>query len=241
MYGSKSRSRRSYRSSRPSEGLKSFFKGDGPVKATIYNLDKDVSNKGNLDKAYYNKFKQFLDGVITKVSDQLDSLTGNIIDVFEFEGIDEKDKAKLEQLKTTYEGIYLKNTTTEQRYPYYLRDMFAKKAVAFELFENKYFSGKPEEFESFIQKQTNAEFLETLKKRIEGLSKCSKDSDVSITDSARQYYKSELEREGQLLEKLTGLSDEYKISKLCDSILYGEKTYNETMEIINTDEKKKII
>ena len=224
--------------SRPSTGTKNF------IAKSLSQIA--LAHAPNLNEPAYNIFESFLKQVTDQRGVDLDKNTGDaiMIHIPNIKDITPQDTAELQKLKDLYETIYLdpQFITKENPYPDYMRDMYSKKAKPFEEFEKQYFLNKPEGFKTFIQEQTDIEFLESIKARVAGLDKCAKNTNPTITESDRKYYKGEYQNESEKLKialaENSTLNDKQKNEILCKNIIFGEQTFNKIQEILSSEDKK---
>jgi hypothetical protein len=240
----------------PSAGIKHYFYDtlSKTIEPNIFNLDSyfrtipktNIENPNKLDTEYYLKCKLFIDEIIKKIADELDSEILNetlynpekILQVHAIDGIPEEDLRELEGIKNLYYDFYVRDLVYEvqtntgrqfKKYPLFLKDLYDKNAEPYKKFEEK--MGLKS-----IYQQTDEEFLETLQKRIDGLRTCQTNSEGQKEGSSK-YFKREEEMEQKRLDELkkTQLEPKSKIDKQCKTIYYSSENF-EKHEKIDTPE-----
>ena len=145
---------------------------------TILNLDTYFTllekEKNSFNQDYYNKFKEFNNKVVKQVANEVDNNEGDIIQKHVYDNKYKKDIEEIfERYKTTYidsisltePDIHMK-TSDEKPYPLFQEDLYNKSENTYKNFEEKL------GIKTKIEDQTDEQFVETLKKRREGLQKC---------------------------------------------------------------------
>ena len=176
---------------------------------TIFNLDSPTP--------YYLAFLQFMNNEFAKIYTDFKNNDGDIITSHLFDNTYNADKDNekiLEQYKQKYVSNFTKiepevikiddyKNTKDDYYPHFESDMMATTR------ELQY-----QEIESImgidtdkkgIQEHTSLEFLYIIVKRIEGLYNCLY-TNVDKTIENKMYYRQELDREIEELEKLLGIT-----------------------------------
>lgn len=167
---------------------------------TIYNLDSTTP-----------KYEAFLNFMLTEFKKINRDFKNNTGDVLSFHCFDEQYRDELAQITQTYRKNFIdeldidkaKSTTQHyttkegQIYPNFLEDLLYKtRYMQYEKVEKKLGIKN-------IQEQSDKEFIETIKKRIEGLEKCSKSDETNL--DRKEYYETEYQREKTKLEELLKL------------------------------------
>jgi hypothetical protein len=238
-----------YRPKNPSFGIQHFFKErlSEPAKPgekivpNIYNLDEYFkTNKNSLfNREYYLRCKTFIDNIISKTGDELDSNTGNILDLHinpEYQSVPDNSEilSKMTEIKELYRKLYLDGLQPVnhqiiregQIYPDYYEDLYFKNYKPYEKLESEL--GIPDD----ITKQTDEQFLETLKKRVEGLQNCI-DKQEGQMPGSDEYFKKEHSRESKT--STTNKTETELIEEKCKAIYYSQDML-EASEKIQTDE-----
>ena len=197
---------------------------------TIFNLNKYKSKEPNntFDEIRYNEFMKFYNKTNSLLDREIYRNWGDSIRAFPFK---EEFKGIIEGIKKDYYDIYLKPIETENRYPYFLKDLYNKSYKAYEKYEeilnlskDKY--GKPIR----IENQTDTQIFDTLKLRINGLQKCQTYKPKTITnENEMEYYKIEYDRELTKYNELSSnidISMSKKVEEQCRNIFYNLDALN---------------
>ena len=165
--------------------------------ASILNLDKYLKNnkikKDTFNHTVYDAFKLFTNDVVTKLSDEIDSNTGDII---KYHIHKSEYKTKIEEIYEVYKTTYIDGftPTKEKPYPFFMEDLYENRDLPYTIFEEKFGITKK------IEDQTDEEFLDTLKNRIDGLDTCKLDPNYS--EELKKYFSNEYEKETDSYEKI---------------------------------------
>ena len=217
-------------------------------------------------KTEYIKFLQFMIQELYKNNLDYSENTGDIITTHSIPSATQEDNKEIDTIKKKYERIYLDNLQTVKTkkyndkqlhinikyknkkgktYPYYIDDLLDKSRTI--LYDEK----ESEINIPNILTQDDKEFIETLKKRVQGLKKCYDDENTSlISELKKEYYKNEFPSENELLPEnyLTDgkTNDELKekIKLVCRNIKWGENDYmyhKNLLENFNFDEFEKFV
>jgi hypothetical protein len=234
----------------------------------FYIPDDNIFMMQNNDsyKTEYIKFLQFMIQELYKNNLDYSENTGDIITLHSIPSATQEDNKEIDTIKKKYENIYLDNLQTVKpkkyndkplhinfkyknnkgkTYPYYINDLLLKSRTI--LYDEK----ESEINIPNILTQDDKEFIETLKKRVQGLKKCYDDENSSLTSELKkEYYENEFPSENALLPEnyLTDgkTNDELKekIKLVCRTIKWGENDYmyhQHLLENFNFDEFEKFV
>ena len=226
---------------KPSGGIKDFIKKlVNSIEPTILNLYDStkisLKEKAKIDANNYKEFNNFFDLTVEKVSKELDNNEGPIIQYHLSDNNKNEEHIKaMTEIVDKYKELYMNvlindskhqlTSDTKEIYPNYLEDLYKKNDKPYSDFENKNSLKKP------IVKQSDEEFLETLKLRFEGLEKC-----IHNTEK-QEEYKKEYKKEyiKYFIDEFGIESSTYKKSKSineqCKSIYYNDKMLKDSNEI----------
>ena len=194
---------------------------------------KDYTTHGAIYdmKVYTPEYKAFLEFMNSEFSINNSSYQQNSGDILTFHCYDPSGQAELQKITEIYKENFispLENSTRShftntkgQKYPNFIEDLLLKtRKIVYEKAEKDIGIGN-------IQEQTDAEFINTIKKRVEGLKRCST-NDISDADRA-EYYREEHDAESKYLtepEMMTlSTSNPTKfIEEFCKNIKWGSKS-----------------
>jgi len=218
--------------------------------ATILNLSNPKYVTKNFNEIKYDKFISHFYSVIRKVSSELDNLKGPIIEYYilpEYQ-LNDEYKTAMNEIVDKYKKLYLndikndgKHKLTENDtdiFPNYLDDLYTQHNKPYIDFETKNGLDKP------IVEQTDEEFYDTLRLRIQGLKEC-QDKLGGQFESAKQYFIEEYERENKIYDDLNfpkintktkAISIDNKISSQCKTIYYNDKMLEDSKNITQNKE-----
>ena len=221
-------------------------------------------------KTEYIKFLQFMIQELYKNNLDYSENTGDIITTHSIPSATQEDNKEIDTIKKKYERIYLDNLQTVKTkkaqtntatkklhinikyknkhgktYPYYIDDLLDKSRTI--IYDEK----EAEINIPNILTQDDKEFIETLKKRVQGLQKCYDDENTSLTSELKkQYYEIEFLSETAVLpenyltEGKTNDELKEKIKLVCRNIKWGENYYmyhQHLLENFNFDEFEKFV
>ena len=238
---------------RPSIGIKSWLhkkrrQNTNEENNNIFNFAIPLELKGQTKYSYleHRKFNYFTDNIINAVSRELDEDVGDIITGHLYSNSEDRefseDSQYLENLKALYSEYYLidlPETNPKNKegkiYPRFSEDLFARNNIPYTKFERKHNVDIP------LEKQTNTEFYQTLKTRVQGLRKCM--NDPNETPERKEYYQKEYEKELQVITNLDTSNKpiEEKISDICKSIYWNKKTLDANPQDFNYEEYEKFL
>ena len=219
----------------------------------------------------YIEFLQFMIQELYKNNVEYSENEGDIITSHSISSATSEDNKEIDTIKKKYERIYLENLKTVKTkkshkdklhkdkshkdkshkdklhidikyknnkgktYPYYIDDLLLKSRTI--LYDEK----ESEINIPNILTQDDKEFIETLKKRVQGLKKCYDDENSSLTSELKkEYYENEFPSENTLLPEnyLTDgkTNDELKekIKLVCRNIKWGENDYKYHLNLVES-------
>ena len=184
-----------------------------------------INETDDLDIENYMNFLKFMIKELTKNNTDFENDKGDIITAH---WINDEHKKDIEEIKERYKEIYLsKYIPPSKKYPYWVEDLLAKnRNVLYEESEKKL------NIKNILEQDDN-EFIETLKKRINGLKSCSIDPEEQKkkNEIRQEYFNEEYKLENSILPDsytIDGKTPEEvkdKIKELCNNIYWGTKTY----------------
>ena len=185
--------------------------------ANIYTIPE---TQDNLDKNKYITFLKFMIQKLYKNNTEFLQNKGKIITAYCNDKDNDKDNDAIQNIKKRYEEIYLsKYISPDKKYPYWVEDLLAKSRNILD-----------KESDNILE-QNDTQFLDTLKKRVEGLNKCkSIKFDTNASSKLKQeYYDYEYNTEKEFITPNTNHNNDdklVKIKNICKNIIWGSKSYD---------------
>ena len=189
----------------------------------LFNIIPSTLETNKLEQYYL--FLQFIVKHISSMLDEYKNNTGKIVNYYVF---DETYSEQIRLCAEEYDNIYVNKTTykplktattLKEQYPYFKEELLKKsRSILYEKNEKKYGIKN-------ILEQNDKEFLDTIKKRLAGLEKCSANEDIL---ERKEYYKTEhlnLKSKIDDLDKQPMISAKEKIKEICKTIKWGTKDY----------------
>ena len=195
---------------------------------TDENIYKIPENQPNLDIDKYRQFLEFMIRELTKNNVEFSKNTGEILTAHYLETITKEDKDEIDKIKKEYEKLYFdKYRPPHKKYPNWKTELLEKSRTV--LYKNQ----EQKLGITNILKQSNDEFLETIKKRKDGLQKCASEE----TDNNKFYNEESIKLTRILEDKSLETND--KISKLCNNTFWGKEVNDYETGNLNPETKKK--
>ena len=190
---------------------------------TNINIYTIPETQEHLDSNKYIAFLKFMIQSLHKNNTEFSTDSDEIITAYCMSD-DKDDKVEFEKIKERYKEIYLPKDS-EEKYPKWVKDLLKKdRNILYEETE-KNLQIKP------IIKQTDNEFIDTLKKRVVGLQKCSIDVKEQYDENRKAYFREEYVSEHKILpdeyttKGKTDIEVKEKIKEVCNNIKWGTDDY----------------
>jgi cap2 methyltransferase len=228
----------------PSNGIRHYFYeklSKDTKQPNIFNLETYFQTNPNpgFNNEYYKSCKTFIEKINLLIGNEINENNGNIIVAFPMDDNTSKDNEELEKIKALYTELYLegiiqkphhKINENNQIYPDYYDDLYIKGYKPYEKIETEL--GIVTE----ISKQSDSQFLDTLKKRIDGLKICISNPEGQLPN-ASEYFEKQLEKEATLLNTsisnrdLKNEESKNVIMYQCQKIYYSSDTLHKSKRI----------
>ena len=202
---------------------------------TILNLKTKIKeeDKPKFNDTEYNTFEDYFFKVVKKVSVELNTLQGPIIEshILPINTKNTDYTKAMQEIVDKYINLYLKDlkndgkhkiTSGEEIFPNYLEDLYTQNNKPYTEFEKASGLSKP------IVEQTDEEFFTTLGLRVEGLKECQTKLEGQI-ETAKDYFDTEFTRENFNYDKEKTKNNELEYPLL--NLTTQNKTKNKTQII----------
>ena len=191
----------------------------------LFNINPNALSSDKL-KQYY-LFLEFIKNQIDSMLDEYKKNNGKIVNYYVF---DEQYREQIRLCAEEYDNLYVNRRTykplkttlnkkEKEQYPYFIEELLKKsRKILYERNELQYGIKN-------ILGQNDEEFLDTIKKRLAGLEKCSTEEDIL---ERKEYYEAEhsnLKTKIEELDKMPMISAKDKIKEICKTIKWGTKDY----------------
>jgi len=187
----------------------------------LFNINPNALASNKLEQYYL--FLEFIKDKIGSMLDEYKINNGKIVNYYVF---DEKYREKIRLCAEEYDNLYVNRntykpprTSLKEQYPYFIEELLKKsRKILYERNELQYGIKN-------ILEQNDEELLDTIKKRLAGLEKCSAEEDIL---ERKEYYEAEhsnLKSKIDELDKMPMISTKDKIKEICKTIKWGTKDY----------------